>query len=173
MHVTRPRMPASYGVEPAQTDGMRDWSDVEPLLVAARNYWVCTAGPDHRPHATPVWGLWIDRRFFFSSDPQSRKARHLAASPDLVVHLESGDDVVIVEGSAAPVTAPEALQALNDAYEAKYHVRPEAIAGAVLYEVRPWLVSTWLEACFPTSATRFQIEAGQQAAVGREENRAP
>ena len=51
----------------------------------------------------PVWGAWVDGMFFFHSHPGTRKARNLAVNPAIVVHLECGDDVVIVEGEAEVV----------------------------------------------------------------------
>src|SRR5437667_2341575 len=113
----RPRMPAGYGVDPAATAGLLAWDTVRAQLASARNYWVATATPDGRPHVAPVWGLWLDEAFYFSTDPASRKGRNLTASPELVVHLESGDDVVILEGRAEPVTDQSLLARFAEAYE--------------------------------------------------------
>ena len=44
--------------------------------------WVCSTRPDGRPHAMPVWALWIDGALWFSTDPSSYKARNLARSPE-------------------------------------------------------------------------------------------
>ena len=92
---------------------MLPWSWAGERLAAAHNYWIATIGP----HASPVWGLWRDESFLFSCGARSRKARDLARDPRLVVHLESGDEVVIVEGVAAPVAATEADV---EEYERKY-----------------------------------------------------
>ena len=67
-------------------------------LTAARNYWVCTIRPDGRPHAKPVWGVWLEDELLFSAHPETITARNLKANPALVAHLESGDQVAIVEG---------------------------------------------------------------------------
>src|SRR6266516_3335808 len=98
----RPRMPDGYGSEQSAT-GLVPWQTVVERVAAARNYWLATTLPNGRPHAAPVWGLWLDGAFYFSTDPSSRKGRNLAAGPELVVHLESGDDVAILEGTAEPV----------------------------------------------------------------------
>lgn len=127
-------------------------------LVAARNYWVATARPDGRPHASPVWGLWLDGAFLFATDPASQKGRNLAANPDLVVHLESGDDVVILEGRAEEVADPSLLERFTEAYEDKYQVRPEVDpAQSGVYRLRPRVVFAWRERDFPTSATRWRF----------------
>ena len=99
MSEPRARRPAfpGYGISD-DPDGMLPWAWAEERLVAAHNYWVATASAQRGPHATPVWGLWRDGVFVFSCGRESRKARDLEADARLVVHLESGDDVVTVEG---------------------------------------------------------------------------
>jgi len=95
--VDRPSIVEGYGIAD-DGEGMLPFSWVEDQLAAAHNYWVCSTRADGRPHAMPVWGLWVDGAVWFSTDPASLKARNLAARPEVVVHLESGDDVVVVEG---------------------------------------------------------------------------
>lgn len=151
----RPRMPTAYGIA-TQSGGTLPWSWAEEQLRAARNYWVCSTRPDGRPHAMPVWGLWLDGAVLFSTDPSSRKGRNLAANPATVVHLESGDDVVIVEGRGQPMRDADMLARCCDAYEAKYAIRPEPDNQAQwFFAVRPTTVLGWRERDFPTSATRW------------------
>jgi pyridoxine/pyridoxamine 5'-phosphate oxidase len=127
-------------------------------MASARNYWVGTTRPDGRPHAAPVWGIWFDESFSFATDPASRKGANLAANPALVVHLESGDEVVILEGTAEKVTDPTLLARFADAYEAKYRFRPEVSGEAVVYRLRPRVAFAWRERDFPTSATRWSLD---------------
>jgi len=148
-------MPDGYGIS-ATAEGTVAWSWVEAQLAAARSYWVCSTRTDGRPHAMPVWGLWLADRLLFSTDPTSLKARNFSARPDVVVHLESGDDVVVLEGRVG-VLSPDLVAAFCDAYDAKYHFRPDpgnAMYG--LYELAPQRVLAWRETDFPTSATRFR-----------------
>ena len=100
----RPYAPG-YGI-PSDPAGMLSWDRVEGHLTEARNYWVATVRPDGRPHVTPVWGLWVGEAFYFGAEPGSRKARNLVENPNVVVHLESGDDVVIVEGGWRSSSVP-------------------------------------------------------------------
>src|SRR3954470_22957037 len=95
----RPLTPADYGIssEPPDTT-KRPWSDVTNALAASKNYWVSSTRADGRPHAMPVWGLWLDDAVMFSTSRRSMKGRNLARRPDVIVHLESGDDAVILEG---------------------------------------------------------------------------
>jgi pyridoxine/pyridoxamine 5'-phosphate oxidase len=153
---SRPAIPAGYGIEHSPSAEMIPWSAVGERLAGARNYWLGTTRPDGRPHAAPVWGVWLNESFYFATDLASRKARNLAVSPELVVHLESGDDVVILEGTAEAVADPSLLTRFADAYEAKYQFRPDTSAAAPgVYRLRPRVAFAWLERNFPRSATRF------------------
>jgi len=137
---------ASYGVGD-DPDGLLSWRWAEERLEAAHNYWVATSGP----HASPVWGLWRDGSFVFSCSQGSRKARALARDPNIVVHLESGDDVVIVEGVAEPI---EPAADLLEEYGSKYG--PFGTDGA-WFAVRPDRALAWQESTFPKSTTRFDF----------------
>jgi PPOX class probable F420-dependent enzyme len=96
------------------------FDEVSRLLTDARNYWVCTVRPDGRPHAAPVWAVWRDGCVVFSSPDSTVKARNLVANAHATVHLESGDEVVIVDGQASRVDDDEELHALGAAFTAKY-----------------------------------------------------
>lgn len=159
--LSRPDVPPAYGT--AKTvDATADlsWDRARERLEGARNYWVCSAGSG-RPHTMPVWGLWLEDAFYFSTARASRKGRNLAANPAVSVHLESGDDVVILEGMAEVVEDPATLQRFVDAYDAKYQFRPDTSDAAnAVYVLRPRVAFTWLEQNFPESAARWQFERG-------------
>lgn len=146
-----------YGLGGAPADGSAlPWSDVVGWLTKARSYWVCTTRADGRPHAMPVWGLWMDDAVWFSTDPTSIKGRNLAARPDVVIHLESGDEVCVLEGRAERVRDVDGLAKFDDVYEAKYDVRPSAMGEAAgVFRLAPGTALAWTEADFPTTATRF------------------
>jgi pyridoxine/pyridoxamine 5'-phosphate oxidase len=88
---------------------MLEWTWATERLAAARNYWIVTSSVDGGPHAAPVWGLWIDDAVVFSTSPESRKGRDLAHDPRVVVHLESGNEVVIVEGEVETIGMEEQI----------------------------------------------------------------
>jgi pyridoxine/pyridoxamine 5'-phosphate oxidase len=151
-------MTVGYGLAKSEA-GTLAWSDVQDQLAAARNYWVATTRPDGRPHVMPVWGLWWNEAFCFSSDPKSRKGRNLATNPAVVVHLESGDEAVILEGAAERITDPAILTEFAERYDAKYQFRPDiSDPSFAFYRVRPRVAFAWREADFPNSATRWAIE---------------
>jgi hypothetical protein len=149
----RPGMPEGYGVEKGEGAAQVAWAEVEAQLAASRNYWLCTTRRDGRPHAMPVWGLWMDGAVCFDTDRASQKGRNIALNPAAVVHLESGDDVVVLEGVIEESRDAGLLQRFDDAYEAKYGVRPGSTAALVL---RPRRVLAWRERDFPQSATRWR-----------------
>ena len=166
--VGRPHMPAGYGPVDG-LDGTLPWSWAEQRLTDARTYWVVTASPEGAPHAAPVWGLWADAAVWFSTDPESTKGRNLARGGPVVVHLDSGDDAIIVHGrvEAFAFTDLDATLAarLDDAYAAKYADpatgRPvrlsEAPAGSLIYRVAPRRILGWRERDFPRSRTAWRF----------------
>jgi len=163
MSPSKPKAPRAepLGLAPGyRPEGTRrtplPWSFAEKRLRGAHNYWVCSTRMGGRPHAAPVWGLWLDGAFYFSTDPASRKARNLARNGDAVVHLESGDEVVIVEGKAKPCAlTPE----LDRAYHRKYGMHLIGFpAPMVMLRVAPKLVMAWREKSFAASATRYWLD---------------
>ncbi len=148
-------MPAGYGLlDPSEGVGLLPWTTVAQALTESRNYWLATTRPDGRPHCVPVWGVWADGALYFGSDPRSRKGRNLQADPRVCVHLESGDDVVIVEGVVQEVSGDE-LASPSRAYAAKYEL-PGGLGSAALM-VRPHVAFAWREKDFPGSATRWRF----------------
>ncbi|HEY0636806.1 MAG TPA: pyridoxamine 5'-phosphate oxidase family protein [Pseudonocardiaceae bacterium] len=149
---SRPSLPAGYGV-PAGEEGMLTWDDVRARLAAARNYWVSTVRPDGRPHATPVWAVFVDDVLYHGGDPATRRARNLEANPYASIHLESGDEVVILEGRTTRHTEAdtdaELLRRVDEAYQAKYgmpHGTPVwslAVHRALAWTTYPTTVTRW------------------------------
>ena len=161
--VGRPILPKDYGV-PEHTDGLLPWAHVTARLAAAKNYWICTTRPDGRPHTTPIWGVFFEGTIHFDGSPETRRGKNLAVNPAITVHLESGDDVVIVEGTVSMITPPDRAFAerLAATYAAKYAALgyspgPETWDGGGLYRVAHRTVIAWTK--FPTDMTRWQFLA--------------
>jgi len=152
----RPRMPAGYQIAKSG-DGMLTWGWVDERMSASHNYWVATTRPDGRPHVMPVWGVWLNGAFYFGTDRASRKGRNLAANPAVVVHVESGDEAVIVEGTAREISRAE-LAVVDDSYRRKYGMKLSDAPGDSIYlAVQPKVVFAWREKDFPQSATRWKV----------------
>ena len=157
--ISRPQLPKDYGILAEDAgSGLMPWSRVSERLAASRNYWVHTVRPDGRPHVKPVWGLWFEERFYFSTNPRSVAARNLSANPRLAVHLESGDDTVILEGRAEAVTDDALLSRLDEAYFAKFSYHLVSEGSGVVYALHHKVVFAWLEREFTGSATRYTFK---------------
>lgn len=119
-HAGLPHVPADYGLKPRKQ--YLPFSHAEERLTKSRNYWICTTRPDGRPHSIPVWGFWIDGALYFGTGRASRKARNLAHNAAVSIHLDSGDDVVILEGTATEVDLADAatIKKLDAASRSKY-----------------------------------------------------
>ena len=126
------------------------WTEVSARLAAARNYWLGTTTPSGAPHAAPVWGVVTGQALYLYSERRTVKARNLAADPRVVVHLESGDDVVILRGVAEDVGTPTQVPSVVAALAAKYS-RPQDqqyLPGNdpdfdVVYAIRPQSAMAW------------------------------
>ncbi|HEV2711555.1 MAG TPA: pyridoxamine 5'-phosphate oxidase family protein, partial [Gaiellaceae bacterium] len=138
MRRSRPGFGAEYGISEDE-EGMLPWSWADERLAASRNYWIVTAGDDGEPSAAPVWGVWADGAVYFGTSPRSRKGQNLAHDPRVVIHLESGDEVVILHGE---VEVEDVDDSILDAYEAKYGYRPPAKS---LFRLSPRRALAWLE----------------------------
>lgn len=149
-----PHVPALYGL---QGKSFLPWKHAEDRLVRSRNYWICTARPDGRPHSIPVWGMWLDGALFFGTARSSRKARNLAHRPDVSVHLESGDDVVILEGRAEEVSDQAVFKKLDSASRKKYKMPLMLVPESIVFQVLPRVVLAWTEKRFPHNATRWEF----------------
>lgn len=140
------------------------WTWATEQLAQARNYWIATTRPDGQPHSRPVWGIWLDDTFHFSTG--SLAAQNLAINPTITVHLESGSDVVIIEGVAEPVSDASMVERVVSLYNQKYHwdVDPKHLPGP-FYAVRPQVAFGWLSdetgldrgSAFHGTATRWRF----------------
>jgi pyridoxamine 5'-phosphate oxidase-like protein len=137
---------------------MVDWNFVVDHLREARTYWVGTVSPDGRPHAAPIWGVFVDRDLYLETAPFTKKARNIDRHGAVTIHVELGDEAVIVEGDAADFRPdPELGAELASAYAAKYRgytPTPDAWDGGSLYLVTPRTVFAWRD--MPT-ATRWRF----------------
>jgi nitroimidazol reductase NimA-like FMN-containing flavoprotein (pyridoxamine 5'-phosphate oxidase superfamily) len=152
-----------YGV-PENKKGLLPWSHVTERMTEAQNYWICTVSPDGHPHATPVWGIWLEDRLYFGGSPQTKRNRNLAANPVVCVHLESAADVVILHGLAEELRAPDRSLTIRlaDASGTKYGYRPkpEDYEAPGTYVFRPRMVLAWKQ--FPKDATRWHFQDADQ-----------
>lgn len=98
-----------------------EWQWVHAQLESAGTYWVIPRENGH-PHPRPVWGVWDGTSIYLTvGSPAMRRA--LGRGPEVTVHLDSGTDVVIVEGRFAGQTLdPAVIQRYNTKYSWSYAV---------------------------------------------------
>ena len=158
---SRPNIP--YGIlEPDQGVGLLPWSRAVERLHSSYIYWVATTTPGGRPHVVPVWGVWLDGTLYFSNGPTTRTGRNLAANPEVSINLESGEDVLILEGVVETITEPSLVDRINDAYGPKYLWKERMPEW---YALRPRVAFAWLcpsaggtEGIYAGSATRYTFD---------------
>jgi hypothetical protein len=150
------RLPRAYGTPTT----VLTWDAVEQTLAGSPVYWLVTTRPDGRPHAVPVDGVWCEGAAFVGGDPATVHERNLRSDPRVVLHTESGQSPVIVEGDAGWYVPDAAgAQRLADAANAKYAYGSTARSYARgLWRIRPRSVLAWT--VLYEDATRFRFPAG-------------
>jgi len=151
-----------YGIAgPDEGGGLLSWSWAVERLERSRNYWVATTRPDGRPHVMPVWGIWHDRQFVFSSSRSARKARNLAVDPRCVVTTDDPLEPVVVEGRASPLTDPGEIEAfaaaINRKHSVDYPVDFYTAPDNACFRVAPVTAIGLTEVNFTGSPTRWDL----------------
>jgi len=143
-------------------DNTLSWPEIAARLAAARNYWLCNTMPSGAPHAAPVWGVVTGQSLYLYSERRTVKARNLAADSRLLVHLESGEDVLIVRGTAEDLGTPAQVPDVVAALAAKYtgeddrQYLPDADPDFdVVYAIRAQSAIMWRLADYEASQRRW------------------
>lgn len=137
------------------------WADVSARLQRSLHYWVATTRPDGRPHVVPRWGVWLDESWYYDGSPATRHARNLEANPAAVLHLEDGQQAVVLEGTSRPATPARDLGERLAAAFVKYHdlgyaPGPGSWDEGGLWRFRPARGFAWTR--FPDDATLFTFK---------------
>jgi len=158
----RPFAPG-YGIVGANDGlGLLPWSWVKGKMESCRTFWLATICPgtenasEARPHVMPVWGVWVNDAFFFSTGRKSRKGQNLVANPSCTVANDDGEEAVIIEGKASVVQDPAMLKGIASVYKKKYKMDPRSM-GEPIFKVQPAKVFSFIEKSFPNSATRWRV----------------
>jgi general stress protein 26 len=117
--ITRPHFPAGYVENPKS---FLPWSHVVERLTTAINYWFCSVYPNGRPHSIPKWAVMVDGVIYYDGSPETRHAKNIAKNPYISLHLEDGNDVVIVNGKVVELkrSSLEQREQIAKAYTDKY-----------------------------------------------------
>jgi hypothetical protein len=114
----------------------------------ARTKWLVTVNEDGSPHVTAVGAIWLDGTFWFQTGAGTRKYHNLARDPRCSVAISVRDADVVMEGAAAKVTDPEALERLAAAWAAEgWPAEPDPSGAGITAPFNaptqgppPWLV---------------------------------
>src|SRR6266516_7328682 len=91
------------------------WSRPHDLLAASPTqsgitFFLGTSRPYGRPHAAGIGALWLDGDLYFTSGPETRKARNLASNPACTISVKLEGIDLILEGEAFRVTDQPTLE---------------------------------------------------------------
>jgi hypothetical protein len=133
---SRPRSPdfLTRGTGP-----LLPWSWASERLVAERSYWVVTVTSRGRPHARPVWGVYDEEAIYLSVGAAGFQRNQ--QQREVSVHVDSADDVVIVDGLAERVTDAAVRRRIGAIYNPKYDMAADA--EYVNYRVMPRVAWGW------------------------------
>ncbi len=102
----------------------------------------------------PVWGVWDQDAFWFSSSLGSRKVRNLQADPRCVVATENTQEPVVIEGLAEIVTERRAPGEGCPLAEGDYHAAMDPLAALAKTALFAGFASKDLEALGPALKQR-------------------
>jgi len=143
------------------------WIQIASRLAPSRSYWLGTTNRDDSPHAAPVWGVVVDESLYIYSERKTVKAGNLGRDSRGVVHLESGENVVIVHGHfddlGIPQLVPKVMEALDQKYEGPDDAQylPSADPSFdVLFRLRPQKALLWHLRDFENTQQRWIAPPG-------------
>lgn len=156
---SRLKLPKGYADNPAS---FVDWEWVATQLAESKNYWLCSVRPNGRPHVVPRWGAFLDGRFYYDGSTETRHARNIMENPHVSLHLESGTQVIIMEGISKPAGKPEPdfaqrlAKAIGDKYgDQGYTPQPDQWDEGGLYVFTPRQCLAWT--VFYENPTKFEF----------------
>jgi len=88
----------------------------------------------------PVWGIWLDGMFYFSTGRRSRKSRNLAANPNCVICPEGASEALILEGFTEELNDSIVRREVRGAHKKKYDSELHSYSADPIYAVRPRVV---------------------------------
>jgi len=136
------------------------WKWVDFRMHEAKNYWITTHTAGY-PSSRPVWGIWKSPVFIFSTG--SLIASNIKIDPKVQLNLESGVELVIIEGIAIPLEQID-VEFWVDVYNEKYNWdMPSQTEG--VWQIIPKRVLAWISdssglddgASFSNSATEWRF----------------
>ena len=115
------------------------WTWATDRLSKAHNYFLSTVRADGRPHVMPVWGIWLDNMFYFSTGRHSRKSENLSQNPSCTICPEDAWTAVVLEGTAEEVRRGSQRRRFLVAYKKKYDWDMSDTKDPI-YQVKPRVI---------------------------------
>ena len=152
------------------------WSRAHDLLAAnppgsERTFFLSTAQQVGGPHTAAVGAIWFDGDLYFSSGPETRKSRNLAANPACTISVKLQGLDLVLEGEARLVTDKTTLEKIAQLYRDDgwpAEVKDDALTAPYMAPSAgppPWYVYSF---CFhtaygvataePNGATRWRFD---------------
>jgi hypothetical protein len=158
--VTRPKFPKGYADNPVS---YVDWNWVAAQLTESKHYWLSSVRPNGTPHIVPRWAVYMDGKIYYDGSPETRHVRNIEANPNICVNLESGTEVIMLEGVSGAAGKPSAELAtrLSAEYKRKYKElgyapEPDSWDGGGLFVFTPRQCIAWTK--FNENPTKFMFE---------------
>jgi PPOX class probable F420-dependent enzyme len=110
------------------------------LLAAPNIVHLATLLPDGSPHSVAVWAGLEGERVCFFTQPQSRKARNVAADPRVaisVIDRENPYRTAWVRGAVAETVEGDAALEIIDRLSVGYTGKPFPMRSGVVYLIEP------------------------------------
>ena len=151
----RPNIPG-YSIS-ENRKGLLPWKWAEGLLTKTQNYFLATVRKDGRPHVMPIWGVWFDSAFYFSTGKNSVKAKNLEANPNCILCPGGADEAVVLEGIAKKLVDKKKLAKFAKVYFDKYEWEILKTNEPV-FVITPRTVFGHIEATYTKTATRWTFD---------------
>jgi hypothetical protein len=152
----------SGGDSGVDASGTLDWADAADRLSRERTLWLATVSALGAPHVAPVWAAVSGGTVFMFTSRASAKARNISVNPQVAIHCESGEDVLIVRGHLVDAGAPAAVPVAVAAFADKYRMPGDAdyLPGIdpsvdVIYSLTPASALSWVLSEFEGSQRRW------------------
>ncbi len=160
---SRPHMPG-YGLVFQEHWKALPWTWANGRLSTSHNYWVATTREDGRPLVMPVWGIWLDNKFYFSTGRLSRKSRNLKTNSSCVVCPVGTTEAVIVEGRAEELHDSTLRRKVRNVYKRKHGSDLDSYSAELIYSVQPRVTFGIVESSdkIRGNPTRWRFEPNQR-----------
>lgn len=130
-------------MEPPRTAAQRR-SDTERRLGTDDDCWVATADGDGNAYLVPLSFHWDGADLIIAIPASSPTARNLLRNRTVRVGVGPTRDVVLIEGTGAPVTAEE-FDKVADAYVAQAGWDPRRESGYQYFRISVRRLQAWRE----------------------------